>query len=331
MTVLAPPNGMIESGSPAEDRRGFRRALGHFATGVTIVTASADGQLAGMTANSFSSVSLDPPLILWSIDKGALSLPLFERAEHFTVNVLASDQVDLASRFARSGGDKFAGVDWQPGLGGAPCLSAVAATFECRKHQVIDAGDHFILLGQVEQYHRADRDPLLFARGRFGLSVDYPVIGADVSNGAAPAGSGTDQPTMLGLLWDAFTGMSHRFQVERDALGLYSVTQGRVLSLIERYPGASPETLGRKAYISPQGLEDAVQALDAAGYLTIGQDGSWSLTPKGRDHVALRRQRAAAIEASELKAFSPAELETTCRVLRALSAETPPATTPPAS
>lgn len=331
MTQLPPDLGMVESGSPAQDRRGFRRALGHFATGVTIVTAQAQGQLAGMTANSFSSVSLDPPLVLWSIDKGSLSLPLFEKADSFVINVLACDQIELANRFARSGADKFAGVQWHPGLGGAPCLHGGAATFECRKHQVIDAGDHFILLGQVEHYHRADRDPLLFARGRFALAADYPVVGADRSVSAAPANSETDPPTMLGLLWDAFTGMSHSFQAERIALGLNSVTQGRVVSLIERFPGAGPEVIARKAYISPQGLEDAVQALAAAGYLTIGQEGSWSLTAKGREHVALRRQRAAAIEASELKAFSAAELEITCRVLKALGTELPSGTTQPAA
>ncbi len=307
----------VETGNPADDRRGFRRALGHFATGVTIITAQWEGQLAGMTANSFSSVSLDPPLILWSIDKSSQSLPLFEKADTFAINVLASNQMDLASRFARSGPDKFVGIEWHPGLGGAPCLPEASAIFECRKHAVIDAGDHFIWLGKVERYQCANRDPLLFAHGRFGLSVDYPVLGADTANSATPARPGNDQTTMLGLLWDAFTGMSHNFQAERDALGL-SVSQGRVLSLIERYPGAEPEMIARKAYISPQGVEEAVQALVASGYLTVENDGSWSLSSAGRDHVALRRQRAAAFEASQLKKFSAAELEATCKVLTAL-------------
>jgi 4-hydroxyphenylacetate 3-hydroxylase, reductase component len=322
---------LVVPGDPVQDPRGFRRALGHFATGVTIVTAQAQGQRAGMTANSFSSVSLDPPLVLWSIDKGSHSLPVFEQAEGFAVNVLASDQMDLASRFARSGTDKFAGVDWHPGLSGAPCLPGAAARFECRRHAIVDAGDHFILLGRVERYQHSDRDLLLFARGRFGLPVDYPALSADTGSSAVPAAADdSDPPTMLRLLWDAFTGMSHDFQAERDALGLVSVTQGRVLSLIARYPGAGAELLARKAYISPQGLEDAVQALAACGYLAQGADGAWLLTASGREHVARRRQRAAAIEASRLKAFSAAELETTCRVLRALGAEAAEGPTRPA-
>lgn len=307
------------SGSPAVDRREFRRALGHFPTGVTIVTTQHQGQLAGMTANSFASVSLDPPLVLWSIDKNSHSLPVFEKADCFAINVLAADQLDLASRFARSGADKFAGLPWQPGVGGAPCLPGVSATFECRKRSMIDAGDHFILLGEVERYARADRDPLLFAHGRFGLAVDYPVL-ASGGGDATAASPATDRPTMLGLLWDAFTGMSHAFQEERDALGLVSVSQGRVLSLIERYPGAEADFIARKAAVSPQGLEEAVRALASSGFLAIGPDGPWRLTPRGRDHVTLRRQRAAAIEASQLKAFTAAELETTCKVLRALGA-----------
>nr|WP_198349360.1 MULTISPECIES: flavin reductase [Ramlibacter] len=327
MTTAADTPGIVECGRPEEDVRGFRRALGHFATGVTIITAQCEGHLAGMTANSFSSVSLDPPLVLWSIDKGSHSLSLFEQATCFAVNVLAADQLELAGRFARSGADKFAGVGWHPGLGGAPCLPGASATFECRKHSVIDAGDHFILLGKVERYQRADRDPLLFAHGRFALSVDYPVIAREA---ASPATSTSDQPTMLGLLWDAFTGMSHGFQAERDALGL-SVSQGRVLSLIERYPGAGPELVARKAYVSPQGLEDAVQALVAAGFLTVNRNGCWNLTVSGREHVALRRKRAAATEASQLKAFSAAELEATCKVLRALGSEVPVASSGPAT
>src|SRR6187401_3574516 len=102
MTAEAHLPETVEAGSPQDDLRGFRRALGHFATGVTIITAQWDGHLAGMTANSFSSVSLDPPLVLWSIAKAAQSLPVFGKADSFAVNVLAADQLDLASRFARS-------------------------------------------------------------------------------------------------------------------------------------------------------------------------------------------------------------------------------------
>ena len=159
------------------------------------------------------------------------------------VNVLAADQSDLASHFARSGGEKFAGIPWVPGIGESPMLTGVAAVFECTKHSMIETGDHFIVLGKVERFARYERPLLLFANGRFGLAVDFP---------AAPKESGHPGPdeenreTMLGLLWDAFSKMSKGFQAERDAEGL-SINQGRILSIIERHPAAKTAAISRKA------------------------------------------------------------------------------------
>src|SRR6516225_9748449 len=113
---------LTEQGEPAQDLRAFRRTLGQFATGVTIITACVDDRLAGVTANSFTSVSLDPPLVLWSLESKAQSLPVFREASHFAVNVLAADQVDLSTRFARSVADKFSSVDWSMGRHGAPLI-----------------------------------------------------------------------------------------------------------------------------------------------------------------------------------------------------------------
>ena len=164
---------MPETGSPAHSVDAFRRALGSYATGVTVITTQSDGQLAGLTANSFTSVSLRPPLILFCISRTSQSLPVFLGATHFAVNVLASDQVQLASRFASSGGNKFSSFNWRPGRGSSPLLQGVAATFECRMHSTIDAGDHMVMLGEVEHFSRFSRPILLFAHGRFGLAVDY--------------------------------------------------------------------------------------------------------------------------------------------------------------
>src|SRR6476660_5707799 len=122
---------LAEEGDPRDDQRGFRRALGQFATGVGVMTARSGDRLAGVTANSFSSVSLDPPLVLWSLELRALSLPVFREASHFAVNVLAADQVPLSTRFARSSADKFASAEWRPGRSGVPLLTGVAAQFEC--------------------------------------------------------------------------------------------------------------------------------------------------------------------------------------------------------
>jgi flavin reductase (DIM6/NTAB) family NADH-FMN oxidoreductase RutF len=123
-----------DEGDPGLDPRAFRRALGNFATGVTIVTTVQDGRAVGVTANSFTSVSLDPPLILWSIDRKATSFAAFMAAAHFAVNVLAEDQLAISRGFARSGSDRFAGVDWTPGAGGVPLLNGVAAPARAKAH-----------------------------------------------------------------------------------------------------------------------------------------------------------------------------------------------------
>jgi flavin reductase (DIM6/NTAB) family NADH-FMN oxidoreductase RutF len=165
----ADPANDLASGNSTIDPRDFRNALGTFATGVTIVTAmSAEGQPYGVTCNSFASVSLNPPLVLWSLGMFSQGLTIFQNASHFTVNVLGSSQQLLASQFARSSGDKFAGVSWVPGLGNAPVLAGVVASFQCRAANRYYGGDHVIFLGAVEAYAYNRLEPLLFARGGFG-------------------------------------------------------------------------------------------------------------------------------------------------------------------
>lgn len=147
----------------------FRAALGMFATGVTIVTArTPEGSLVGLTANSFNSVSLDPPLVLWSLARAAASLPAFRGGSHYAINVLGADQQALALRFASKGVDRFADVDFVEGAGGAPILAGAAATFECFNRSRYDEGDHVIFVGEVERCTRREgASPLLYHGGKF--------------------------------------------------------------------------------------------------------------------------------------------------------------------
>ena len=138
-------------------------------TGVTIVTAmAADGNPYGVTCNSFASVSLNPPLVLWSLGMFSQGLTIFQNASHFTVNVLGVSQQELAMQFAKSSGDKFNGVEWKPGLGNAPILAGSVASFQCRAANRYYGGDHVIFLGAVEAYAYNKQEPLLFSRGGFG-------------------------------------------------------------------------------------------------------------------------------------------------------------------
>ncbi len=167
------PASELASGSSPIDPRDFRTALGTYATGITIITALAsDGKPYGLTCNSFASVSLNPPLVLWSLGTFSQAMGTFQNASHFAVNVLGSSQQALASKFSKSSEDKFAGVEWTPGLGNAPLLKGSVANFQCRAAGRYYGGDHVIFLGAVEAYAYNRQEPLLFARGGYGRFVD---------------------------------------------------------------------------------------------------------------------------------------------------------------
>lgn len=157
------------------DERDFRNALGRFATGITVITTlGPEGKPEGLTANSFSAVSLSPPLILWCLGKNAASLPSFRASAYFAINILAADQRDLSHRFATPAEDKFAGLDWIPGLGGVPVLKGSLARFECRNAERHDGGDHTIFVGAVERYSHTDGEPLLFNAGKYATAAPHP-------------------------------------------------------------------------------------------------------------------------------------------------------------
>ncbi|WP_240453872.1 flavin reductase family protein [Chachezhania antarctica] len=147
--------------------KAFREALGCFGTGVTIVTALNHGAPVAMTANSFSAVSLDPPLVLWCPARKSQRHDWMVEAQHFSIHVVAEDQEDLAARFARTG-DDFDGVDWVKGPEGVPHLAGCLARFDCHRHAVHDGGDHSIIVGHVAHAAYRAGQGLIFKRGQYG-------------------------------------------------------------------------------------------------------------------------------------------------------------------
>jgi flavin reductase (DIM6/NTAB) family NADH-FMN oxidoreductase RutF len=155
---------------PAVEARALRAALGRFTTGVTIVTClDAQGAPVGLTANSFNALSLDPPLVLWSLRSPSANLESFRAASHFAVNVLAEAQVELSRRFASKTEDKFAEGQWSAGQGGAPVLAGCAAVFECATASQQDAGDHVLFIGHVLALMEAPLAPLVFQAGHYRM------------------------------------------------------------------------------------------------------------------------------------------------------------------
>jgi flavin reductase (DIM6/NTAB) family NADH-FMN oxidoreductase RutF len=150
------------------DKNELRRVMGHFATGVTVITSfRKSGELHGLTANAFTSVSLDPPLLLICVDKKADSYPCFDEVGVFTVNILAADQEALSRRFAVSGGNKFEGAAYHLGGNGAPILEGTLGHIECRITARHEGGDHTIYVGEVQEAETREHKPLLFFRGGY--------------------------------------------------------------------------------------------------------------------------------------------------------------------
>lgn len=169
------------------DSRQLRNVLGTFTTGVTIVTTrDAKGVPHGVTANSFSSVSLEPPLVLWSQALTSRSLPAFRDSDHFAVNILADDQVAISQHFARQQEDKFANMEYSDGLGRVPVLQGTVAHFECVKVASYPAGDHIIYLGRVERLSHSGRRPLAFAHGRYMVPYAHGLGPLALNVGSAP-------------------------------------------------------------------------------------------------------------------------------------------------
>jgi len=157
------------------DPQAFRTALGTFTTGVTIITTQAeDGSPVGITANSFNSVSLNPPLVLWSLSKKARSLPVFSTGKHWNVHVLSTEQESLSGRFATQGEDKFAEIQFDNGVSEAPLLQDCTARFQCRTAFQYEGGDHVIFVGEVLAFDHSERAPLAFQSGQYALATRKP-------------------------------------------------------------------------------------------------------------------------------------------------------------
>lgn len=157
----------------AFDTREYRHALGRFATGITIVTArDSNGSPVGLTVNSFNSVSLDPPLIVWSLAQHSPTRAAFEGCSHFAVNVLSHDQEWLSRQFAAKSLERYAGVDFIDGAGGAPLLDGCCAWFECHNQAQYQGGDHVVFIGRVERYARRNLPPLVYHGGSYHQLAD---------------------------------------------------------------------------------------------------------------------------------------------------------------
>lgn len=315
--------------SAADRAHSFRTALGAFTTGVTVVTArGADGDV-GLTANSFNSVSLDPPMVLWSLAKTSRALPVFMTADHFAVHVLASDQQALSSRFSKASADKFAGLELERGGGGMPLLLACSARFQCRTAFRYEGGDHIIFVGQVETFDHSDKPPLVFHRGGYAVAVKPADRNAAAAAPAAEPDSSFSRDFLIYLLSRAHHQLF--LQVKRD-LERHALTEGGwfVLSLLGVSNNRSLHELQRLlAYTGTEVSYDLVAGLAVAGFVEL--DGPYdpharaSLTELGRDIVIKLVAAAKAAEVHAERNLGEIETQLVKQALRQLIRDTEPA------
>jgi len=299
------------AGKAAVDPRSFRQALGQFPTGVAVVTAAHGGRVIGMTANSFSSVSLDPPLVLWSVAKSSPNHDAFVAADAFAVHFLGADHRDLALRFGSRGIDKFAGLIYVTGRTGAPLLEGLAPIFECKAWARYPGGDHTILVGEVVHMTERTHDPLLFHSGEL-RRIDAPTVPRRAPQLASHSFA---RNYLAYLLARASFIVSNQFHGKLGDWDL-SVPEWRVLACLIDAEGLSVGELAAMALMKQPRLTKGLDRMERDGLLqrratpNDRRRVTLHLTPKGRARVEPVLLAAKAHEAELLKQFSDEERAT---------------------
>lgn len=309
------------------DPQAFRAALGTFTTGVTIITTrTADGAPVGITANSFNSVSLNPPLVLWSLAKTARSLPVFEEGLHWNVHVLSASQEALSGSFATQGSDKFAGLALDPGISTAPLLPGCTARFQCRTAFRYDGGDHVIFVGEVLAYDRSELPPLVYQAGQYAIAARKPR--QEVRLGATPPPECSYTEDLLGyLLGRAHYQMLHAL---RQLLASHALDEPAffILSTLSVRDRLSLDELN--AIIGYTGFvvtAAQLDALEAHRFIAREDDGDmlrFVLTADGREASLRQIAHAKAVEQDLADTLGAGDVMALKLLLKRLIASTDP-------
>ena len=315
----------MQSTAATFDPKDFRRALGMFGTGVTIVTTRAEnGEPVGITANSFNSVSLEPPMVLWSLAKNARSLPVFQNADTWNVHILSNEQEALSNRFARAGEDKFSGLPLDSEEAHAPLLQDCSARFQCKTAFQYDGGDHIIFVGEVTGYDANPHPPLLYVTGGYALASRK--ANAVASEPAADTNTAYSE-NLLGYLM----GRAH-FQFLsglRKPMAAYGMTDADfyVLSLLSIPQPQSPaEIASHMAYTGTDIGAVALQSLISKGWVEESRERAQSLqlTTQGNEAILHVLAAAKAVETDLIESLGEMEAATLRNLLKkAISATDP--------
>ena len=225
----------------------FRQTLGTFATGITVISAEAiDGEMAGVTANSFTSVSLEPPLILWCLATSADSLEIFKSASYFAVNILSSTQKEISDHFAKKQTNKFKPIKYTPGKGGAPLIADCVAWFQCRVTEKHEIGDHWVFVGEVEEFTSTNKEALLYHHGTYAISLPLPES-EQTQNVTIHENRFSDE-SLYSLLLQAIHAYQERFEARQNQYAKNHY-EARILSLLRETAGMDINILGQKIQV----------------------------------------------------------------------------------
>ena len=299
------------------DPRVFRRALGQFPTGVTVITTTAkDKQPVGVTASSFNTVSMEPPLILWSIDKRSFSAAAFESAGYFAVHVLHEEQVAVSNRFASRGDDKFSGIDYRINEQGCPLLTEYAALFICKTWQTYDGGDHIIIVGEVTAYENIESaTPLVFSRGSYAVTNQHPAMAADDKN--TPANSEFLHDYLLYLLNGTTTRYQHELYPKLNDKHGITPERWRIMTLLS---ADTAQTFAQLSDLVMQPVDDLkvlLHTLNEKGWVVIEED-AVKLSAEGLTQQAALKATAKQHEAGFMNCLTSEEELQLKNILRRL-------------
>lgn len=294
----------------------FRRALGNFATGVTIITAiGPDGEKVGVTASSFNSLSMDPPLILWSSIKEARSCAAFESAKHFAVNVLASDQMDMSNHFARQQVDKFDGIDWEEGIGGVPIFQNCAGRFQCETYDKLDGGDHWIFVGKVISFDDYGRPPLCFHQGSYSMLFNHPGSAPESDNAVEEITSeGRMNNHTFFMMLQAVRAYQSGYSPKLENLGM-SLIESRTLLVVNDLPQTGAEGLVAHINAPINEVSEALLNLTERGMISAKEDG-FVLTAAGLEKTNNVWQLAESHEKNAFEGVDEEQMKTFRDVLQ---------------
>jgi 3-hydroxy-9,10-secoandrosta-1,3,5(10)-triene-9,17-dione monooxygenase reductase component len=298
------------------DKRAFRNALGAFTTGVTVVTTrDGTGRDVGLTVNSFNSVSLEPPLVLWSLARDSASLPAFVEAEHFAVHILAADQEPVSNRFAQRGADKFAGIELARGEGGVPLLPGCAARFRCRTAYRHEGGDHEIFVGEVLGFEAFERAPLVFHKGGYAVAVKKRQAKAEAAPAAADEAS-ISRDALVYLLGSAHAMLLARLRPALAARGL-SDDDYFVLNILSvGLPRTVAELDALMALAGRRVTQPQIDTLAARALVHAAPAGGWLLAEAGSRAMIETAAIAKAAEEDALQQIDYSEAHLLKHLLR---------------